>query len=179
MRDQRISSALQAGKGGLPRGNLHLGKGEGLLGVTSPVKVRSFRSWGLRVQGLFQAVFKAAPRNKVAVFLEQVRCPREFLVFFEAGRSSEDSEVAGPLEGVAGAEFFGRQETGRSARPVPFWSRLFLSNSGCYRNPIFFPGRRAAERPGRLPNHTCSLERGNGRPRRSACRPLLIPAHGG
>ncbi|KAJ1131419.1 hypothetical protein NDU88_009756 [Pleurodeles waltl] len=66
-----------------------------------------------------------------------------------------------------------------SARPVPFWPRLFLSNSGCYRNPIFFPGRGAAERPGRLPNHTCSLERGNGRPRRSACRPLLIPAHGG
>ncbi|KAJ1199737.1 hypothetical protein NDU88_003570 [Pleurodeles waltl] len=66
-----------------------------------------------------------------------------------------------------------------SARPVPFWSRLFLSNSGCYRNPIFFPGRGAAARPGRLPNHTCSLEKGNGRPRRSACRPLLIPAHGG
>ncbi|KAJ1173314.1 hypothetical protein NDU88_005150 [Pleurodeles waltl] len=55
MRDLGISSALQAGKGGVPRGNLHLGKGEGLLGVTSPVKVRSFRSWGLRVQGLSQA----------------------------------------------------------------------------------------------------------------------------
>ncbi|KAJ1100382.1 hypothetical protein NDU88_005468 [Pleurodeles waltl] len=46
---------MQAGKGGAPRGSHDLGKGEGLLGVTPALEFRSFRSWGLRVQGLFQA----------------------------------------------------------------------------------------------------------------------------
>ncbi|KAJ1148534.1 hypothetical protein NDU88_001364 [Pleurodeles waltl] len=47
---------MQAGKGVAPRGSHHLGKGEGLLGVTPALEFRSFRSWGLRVQGLFQAI---------------------------------------------------------------------------------------------------------------------------
>ncbi|KAJ1096966.1 hypothetical protein NDU88_002097 [Pleurodeles waltl] len=184
MRDLGISSALQAGKGGIPRGNLHLGKGEGLLGVTSPVKVRSFRSWGLRVQGLSQASGllgsksrgQGKPRDslcrrrcggsggagfgthsirvvlgsllrcwiatsrvgvagcsgasltllagsllgslklletKLQLFLEQVRCPREFLVFSKQGQSSEDVEVAGPFGRRRWSRIFGRQETGR------------------------------------------------------------------
>ncbi|KAJ1196714.1 hypothetical protein NDU88_000579 [Pleurodeles waltl] len=139
MRDLGIASALQAGKGGIPRGNLHLGKGEGLLGVTSPVKVRSFRSWGLRVQGLSQACWIATSRvgvagcsvasltllagslqgslklleTKLQLFLERVRCPREFLVFSKQGQSSEDVEVAGPFGRRRWSRIFGRQETGR------------------------------------------------------------------
>ncbi|KAJ1133757.1 hypothetical protein NDU88_000233 [Pleurodeles waltl] len=46
---------MQAGQGGAPRGSHHLDKGEGLLGFTPALEFRSFRSWGLRVQSLFQA----------------------------------------------------------------------------------------------------------------------------
>ncbi|KAJ1181243.1 hypothetical protein NDU88_006451 [Pleurodeles waltl] len=47
------------------------------------------------------------------LFLEQVRCPREFLVFSKQGQSSEDVEVAGPFGRRRWSRIFGRQETGR------------------------------------------------------------------
>ncbi|KAJ1129315.1 hypothetical protein NDU88_007686 [Pleurodeles waltl] len=51
--------------------------------------------------------------TKLQLFLEQVRCPREFLVFSKQGQSSEDVEVAGPFGRRRWSRIFGRQETGR------------------------------------------------------------------
>ncbi|KAJ1182902.1 hypothetical protein NDU88_008079 [Pleurodeles waltl] len=56
---------MQAGKGGSPRGSHHLGKGEGLLGVTPALEFRSFRSWGLRLHSLYQA--SGSGKQEVAV----------------------------------------------------------------------------------------------------------------
>ncbi|KAJ1213181.1 hypothetical protein NDU88_000820 [Pleurodeles waltl] len=63
-------------------------------------------------------------------------------------------------------------QTGLEKCPTgSFLSPAVSVSSGCYSNPIFCPAAEPQERPGRLPNHTCSLERGSGRPRRSALPP--------